>query len=122
MVYLAHDEELNRDVALKEIQDRHTENEDSRSRLLLEAGIAGGLEHPSIVPVYGLDQYADGRPLCAMRFIKVDSLRDAIEKFHKGGGKINERPVEFREFLERAVAGGRSGMIHDGLCHSGKIL
>src|SRR5438876_9121474 len=54
MVYVAHDAELNRDVALKEIQDRHADNRQSRSRFLLEAEITGGLEHPSIVPVYGL--------------------------------------------------------------------
>ena len=32
-------------------------------------------------------RYADGRPFYAMRFIKGDSLKDAIEAFHKG-----ERP------------------------------
>jgi len=46
----------------------------SRQRFLLEAEITGGLEHPGIVPVYGLGTYADGRPYYAMRFIKGDSL------------------------------------------------
>ena len=32
-----------------------------------EAEITGGLEHPGIVPVYGLGSYADGRPFYAMR-------------------------------------------------------
>jgi serine/threonine-protein kinase len=36
-VYVAHDEELHREVALKEIQDRHADNQESRSRFLLEA-------------------------------------------------------------------------------------
>jgi len=82
-VYVAHDEELHREVALKEIQERHADHPESRARFLLEAGITGGLEHPGIVPVYGLGQYADGRPYYAMRFIKGDSLKDAIERFHK---------------------------------------
>ena len=51
-------------------------------RFLLEAEITGGLEHPGIVPVYGLGTYADGRPFYAMRFIRGDSLQDAIERFH----------------------------------------
>ena len=55
---------------------------ESRARFLLEAEITGGLEHPGIVPVYGLGQYADGRPFYAMRFIRGDSLKDAIERFH----------------------------------------
>ena len=82
-VFVAHDEELHREVALKEIQERHADHPESRARFLLEAEITGGLEHPGIVPVYGLGQYADGRPFYAMRFIKGDSLKDAIERFHK---------------------------------------
>ncbi len=50
---------------------------------MLEAEITGGLEHPGIVPVYGLGTYADGRPFYAMRFIRGDSLKEAIERFHK---------------------------------------
>ena len=42
-----------------------------------EAEIIGGLEHPGIVPVYALAQYADGRPYYAMRLIKGDSLKHA---------------------------------------------
>ena len=41
-------------------------------RFLLEAEVTGGLEHPGIVPVYGLGTYADGRPYYAMRFIRGD--------------------------------------------------
>ena len=38
---------------------------------------------PGIVPVYGLGTYADGRPYYAMRFIDGDSLKDAIESYHR---------------------------------------
>ena len=84
-VSVARDEELQREVALKEIQDRHADNPYSRARFLLEAEITGGLEHPGIVPVYGLGQYADGRPYYAMRFIRGDSLKEAIDHFHGNG-------------------------------------
>ena len=82
-VSLARDQELNRDVALKEIQEQHAHNADARVRFLLEAEITGALEHPGIVPVYSLGTYADGRPFYAMRFIKGDSLKEAIDAFHK---------------------------------------
>src|SRR5262249_45662734 len=72
-VYLARDLELNRDVALKEIQDRFADHPVYRARFQFEAEITGGLEHPGIVPVYGLGHHADGRPYYAMRFIKGDS-------------------------------------------------
>src|SRR6185437_7093561 len=105
-VSVALDEELHREVALKEIQDRHADDPNSRSRFLLEAEITGGLEHPGIVPVYGLGSYADGRPYYAMRFIRGDSLKEAIERFHKDERlqrDPGERAVQFRELLGRFV-------------------
>ena len=81
-VFLAFDQELNREVALKEIQSRHVRDESHRERFMREAEVTGGLEHPGIVPVYSLGHYGDGRPFYAMRFIRGDSLKEAIEKFH----------------------------------------
>jgi tetratricopeptide (TPR) repeat protein/tRNA A-37 threonylcarbamoyl transferase component Bud32 len=82
VVYVARDEELNRDVALKEIKDRNADHPYSQAKFLLEAEVTGGLEHPGIVPVYGLGHHDDGRPFYAMRFIRGKSLLDAIKKFH----------------------------------------
>jgi len=45
--------------------DKHADDVESRARFLLEAEITGGLEYPGIVPVYGLGQYANGRPFYA---------------------------------------------------------
>src|SRR5581483_7522596 len=81
-VFVALDGELHREVAVKQILDRHADDPISRQRFLLEAEITGGLEHPGIVPVYGLGTYGDGRPYYAMRFIRGDSLKEAIERFH----------------------------------------
>ncbi len=81
-VFVALDTELNREVALKQILDRHADDQTSRSRFLLEAEITGGLEHPGIVPVYGMGLYENGRPYYAMRFIRGDSLKEAIGVFH----------------------------------------
>ena len=79
-VFVALDGELHREVALKQILDHHADDPTSRQRFLLEAEITGGLEHPGIVPVYGLGTYADGRPFYAMRFIRGDSLKEAIDR------------------------------------------
>ena len=82
-VFVALDGELNREVALKQILDSHADDPASRRRFVVEAEVTGGLEHPGIVPVYGLGADADGRPYYAMRFIRGDSLRDAIDRFHQ---------------------------------------
>lgn len=88
-VFVALDKELNRFVALKEIQTEHAGDGESRSRFEQEAEITGGLEHPGIVPVYGKGTYSDGRPYYAMRFIEGFSLRDAIAAFHEGKGEVD---------------------------------
>jgi serine/threonine-protein kinase len=101
---VALDTELHREVALKQILDHHADDPVSRQRFLLEAEITGGLEHPGIVPVYGLGNYGDGRPYYAMRFIRGDSLKQAIDRFHaderlrKDPGR---RSLELRELLRR---------------------
>lgn len=103
-VFIAHDRELNREVALKELQDRHADHPESRIRFLLEAEITGGLEHPGVVPVYGLGQYTDGRPFYAMRLIRGHTLLGAIKRFHgaeRPGRNPNERAREFRHLLGR---------------------
>jgi hypothetical protein len=82
-VFVAYDEELHREVALKEVPRSHASHTEIRSRFLLEAEITGSLEHPGVVPVYGLGRHHDGRPFYAMRFIKGHSLREAIDRFHR---------------------------------------
>ncbi len=104
-VSVALDEELHREVALKEIQPQHAGFPESRERFLLEAEVTGGLEHPGIVPVYGLGTYADGRPYYAMRFIQGDSLKTALEKFHQTSwaDRETERGLELRKLLGRFI-------------------
>ncbi len=103
-VFVARDEELCREVALKEMQQQHAANPSTRARFVLEAAITGGLEHPGIVPVYALGTHRDGRPFYAMRFIRGDSLKAAIERLHKPAkGKRDpaERAVTLRQLLRR---------------------
>ena len=82
-VWVAEDSELHREVALKVIQPKKAHQSSLQTRFVLEAEITGGLEHPGIVPVYGLGHYADGRPFYAMKFIRGDSLKTAIMGFHE---------------------------------------
>jgi serine/threonine-protein kinase len=105
-VFVARDGELNREVALKEIQNQHADHPESRSRFVLEAEITGALEHPGIVPVYGLGTYPDGRPYYAMRFIRGESLQEAIKRFHEAerpGRDPGERALALHGLLRRFV-------------------
>ena len=105
VVFLAQDTELNREVALKEIQDRFADDAGNRARFLTEAEVTGGLEHPGIVPIYGLGRYDDGRPFYAMRFIRGDSLKDAIARFHQADDDPGAIPASGRSRFRRCCAG-----------------
>src|SRR5262249_33296536 len=79
----------------------------SRARFRREAEITGKLEHPGVVPVYGLGCHDDGRPYYAMRFIKGDSLQEALRRFHEADADPRrdpgERSVAFRQLLGRFI-------------------
>ncbi len=103
-VFVALDTELHREVALKQMLDAHADDPTSRARFLLEAEVTGGLEHPGIVPVYGLGTYGNGRPYYTMRFIRGDSLKEAIDQFHADAALKREpgrRSLELRKLLRR---------------------
>jgi formylglycine-generating enzyme required for sulfatase activity len=106
VVHVAHDEELHREVALKEIQDSQVDNPESRAKFLMEAEVTGRPEHPGIVPVYGLGRYDDGRPYYAMRLVRgeTNTLQKAIVQFHRDrGGDPGERALGLRRLLGRLI-------------------
>jgi len=106
-VFVAFDQELHREVALKQIQERYANDPASRSRFLREAEITGGLEHPGIVPVYGLQHDPDGRPFYAMRLVRGESLKDAIRRFHaaeQSDRDPGQRALGFRGLLGQFIA------------------
>lgn len=101
-VMRAMDLELNREVAVKEIQPALAGNHAVRERFLREAEITARLEHPGIVPVYGLGRDAAGRPFYAMRLVRGQSLQAAIEELHRrADGSVRYLGVEFQKLLRR---------------------
>ncbi len=105
-VYKAQDAELGRQVALKRMKAHVGRSSESRRRFLREAEITGRLEHPGIVPVYGLVQDENGQPCYAMRFIEGESLKYAIQKFHdadKSRRDPGERSLAFRQLLNQFI-------------------
>ena len=107
-VSVALDKELRREVALKEMHAKYAEDDRWRSRFLREAEITGRLEHPGVVPIYGVGTYPDGRPYYAMKFIRGETLEKALLRFHaklqKGKFSAAEQAIEFRRLLNCVVA------------------
>ena len=105
-VFVAVDAELNREVALKEIKEQFADDAEARRRFLFEGEVTGALEHPGIVPVYGLGAYDDGRPFYAMRFIRGDDLQTELRRFHDSVAKrrdVYAGATELRKLLSRFV-------------------
>jgi serine/threonine-protein kinase len=101
-VHLAEDAALHRPVALKTIQDEYATDPAARRRFLREAEVTARLQHPGIVPVYGLGTDAAGRPAYVMRFIEGEPLSEAARRFHAAGARFDS--LEFRQLLQHFVA------------------
>ncbi len=74
-ILLAHDERLNRRVAVKELLRHRNQGEE---RFIREALLTARLEHPSIVPVYDAGRRPTGELFFAMKLVSGRSLDDII--------------------------------------------
>ncbi|MDA7910121.1 serine/threonine protein kinase [bacterium] len=82
-VWLARDEKLNRNVAIKEMNSHALQSPKAWQRFEREAEITGQLEHPNVVSLYqyGTDRKT-GEPFYSMRFVGKRTLADAITEYH----------------------------------------
>ena len=81
-VWLAEDDILSRQVAVKEVSPpadmTEREREMLRERTLREARTAARLSHPNVVTIYDVVE-DDGRPWIVMELVPSRSLRDLVE-------------------------------------------
>lgn len=82
-VYRAHDDRLDRDVALKVLAlegdgDTVTDSE-LRARLMREGRAAAKLDHPNAVVVYDVGE-VDGTPFIAMELVEGHTLREVLQQ------------------------------------------
>ena len=79
VVYLAHDEQLGRKVALKLLPQSLVANEPQLERLKREARTASALNHPNIVTIHEIGE-VDGVNYIATEFIEGTTLRERLAK------------------------------------------
>src|SRR6185436_15844180 len=72
----AHDFDLGRDIAIKELISGGRVSE---MRFLREVMITARLEHPGIVPLYEAGRWPDGTPFYAMKLVAGRPLRELID-------------------------------------------
>ncbi len=78
-VFLAEDTTLGRNVAVK-VLDLPDASGELAARMLREARIVAGLEHPGIVPVHDAGTLPDGRVFYAMKYVQGDRLDQHLPK------------------------------------------
>lgn len=105
VVFVAEDQDLRREVAMKQIRDDRADFEAYRTKFMAEAEVTGQLEHPGIVPVYALGTDPKGRPYYAMRFVRGEDLQSRIRTFHANRRETRSEfdGSELRGLLRRFV-------------------
>jgi eukaryotic-like serine/threonine-protein kinase len=73
VVYLAHDEELHRLVAIKVLAEHLAGDDSFRARFLQESKLAGRLSHPNVVQVYDAGE-TEGSPYIVMEYVPGDTI------------------------------------------------
>ena len=94
-VYRAHDETLDRDVAIKVLPEEVAEDEDRLARFEREAKLLASLNHPNIATLHGLEK-EESRRFLVMELVEGESLAGVIARgpipFDKAR-PINDDPV-----------------------------
>ena len=119
VVYLAHDTQLDRRVAVK---IPHAESEfspDAVARFQREARAAAALEHPNFCRIYDFGQI-EGRHFIAMAYVEGQSLRTIID--HEGPLE-RERSIAWVQRLALAMAKAHErGIVHRDLKPSNILI
>jgi predicted Ser/Thr protein kinase len=79
VVYLAHDERLGRQVALKVIAPQLAHDPEFQERFEAEARSAAAIDHPNVVSIYSAGSN-EGRLFIAMRFVDGTDLRTRLRE------------------------------------------
>lgn len=78
-IFLAQDTELNRQVAIKILNDAQSKNEDILRRFKQEAQTASALNHPNIVTIYQIGKLNENQHFIAMEFVEGETLRSLLK-------------------------------------------
>lgn len=105
-VFLAHDSQLKRKVALKFLPDGS--DPEALARFKREAQTAAALNHPNIITVYEVGEYED-RPYIAMAYVEGEPLNERIARGDLPAGEAIDIAIQICDGLASAH---QAGVVH----------
>lgn len=123
VVHVARDVGLLRRVALKELSAEAAHDADARARFVREVQVTAQLDHPHIVPVYGLECAEGDRPAYAMKlvegrtFVQLVAETRALAEGAAGGADrtLHMRLEHFLKVCDAVAYAHERGVVHRDL-------
>ncbi|MFF0265577.1 serine/threonine-protein kinase [Kribbella sp. NPDC004536] len=108
-VWLAHDEQLDADVAIKVLADNWGHDESVRKRFLEEGRFLRRVESEHVVQVHDVGELEDGRPFLVLTYADRGTLAD----------RLKQKPLELADAVDVVVQVGRGlqALHRRGLLH-----
>jgi serine/threonine protein kinase len=108
VVYKAHDNKLDRTVAIKFLPRHVASNQEVKQRFVIEAKAAAALNHPNIATIYAIEE-TDGETFITMEFIDGQELKDRIGNQPLSVEKVIDMAIQIAKGLETAH---KKGIVH----------
>jgi len=111
VVYKAHDNKLDRTVALKFLPSHLTATDKDKQRFIREAKAAAALNHPNICTIHHIDEY-DGKQFIVMEYINGVTLRDTVGAFHETPLRVNQAITFALQIAEALAEAHEKSIVH----------
>jgi len=119
VVYLCHDERLRRDLAVKVLSEKYSQDPTYRQRFLTEARSASALNHPNIITIYEIGTDGD-RDYIAMEYVQGQSLQALISE--RGPLPVADLLAIGIQLAKGLAAAHRAGVVHRDLKPANVII
>jgi eukaryotic-like serine/threonine-protein kinase len=101
VVYLARDQKLRREVALKFLPPQFADQPEERARLLQEARAASALNHPNLCVIHAIEDAGD-QPFIVMEYVAGETLRARLARGPLAAGEAIAWAIQIGEGLVEA--------------------
>jgi serine/threonine-protein kinase len=115
VIYQAWDTQLDREIAIKVIREKISDNPTAIRRFLEEARITGELQHPGVVPIHELGRLADGRPYFVMSRVHGETLEQILNCRGSRNDALGHLLFIFERLCDAVAYAHTKGVIHRDL-------